>query len=68
MVDNRCVAVKVFPPQEQEIESWKAEQKVYQLPRMNHENILKFIGVDVKGEGLEKEYFLVTEFHNKGTR
>ena len=54
----------MFPLQEKQ--SWFAEQEVYRLPRMSHENILKFIGVDKKGEGLEREFYLLTQFHSKG--
>ena len=58
------VAVKVFPLAERQ--SWAAEQEIYRLPRMSHENVLKFIGVDKRGEGLEKDFWLLTEFHERG--
>lgn len=62
---DEIVAVKVFPLQERQ--SWFAEHEVYRLPRMSHENILRFIGIDRKGDGLEREFYLMTEFHSKGT-
>jgi len=34
---------------------------------MDHENILKFVGVERRGENLEMEYWLITSFHEKGT-
>ena len=36
------VAVKIFPLQDKQ--SWLAEQGIYSLPQMSHENVLKFIG------------------------
>ena len=36
------VAVKIFPLQDKQ--SWFAEQEIYSLPQMSHENVLKFIG------------------------
>ena len=38
------VAVKIFPLQDKQ--SWLAEQGIYSLPQMSHENVLKFIGKD----------------------
>lgn len=65
-IDNQLVAVKVFPLQERQ--SWFAEQEVFNLPRMEHDHILKFIGIDRGGESLDKDYYLLTEFHEKGIR
>ena len=36
------VAIKIFPLQDKQ--SWFAEQEIYNLPQMSHENILHFIG------------------------
>jgi len=33
----------------------------------SHENVLKFIGVDRRGENLQMEFWLVTAFHDKGS-
>jgi len=59
------VAVKIFPLQDKQ--SWFAEQEIYNLPQMNHENILKFMGVDKRGENLQVEFWLVTAFHEHGS-
>jgi len=59
------VAVKIFPLQDKQ--SWLAEQGIYSLPQMSHENVLKFIGVDRRGENLQMEFWLVTAFHDKGS-
>lgn len=59
------VAVKIFPLQDKQ--SWFAEQEIYNLPQMNHDNILKFMGVDKRGENLQVEFWLVTSFHEHGS-
>ncbi|XP_052748498.1 activin receptor type-2A-like [Galleria mellonella] len=59
------VAVKVFPLQDKQ--SWMAEQEIYRLPRMDHPDILHFIGVDKKGDNLQAEYRLITAYHEKGS-
>ncbi|XP_063827655.1 activin receptor type-2A-like [Ostrinia nubilalis] len=59
------VAVKVFPLQDKQ--SWSAEQEIYRLARMDHPDILHFIGVDKKGDNLQAEYWLITAFHEKGS-
>jgi len=63
--DGSFAAVKVFPLQEKQ--SWRAEVDVYRLPRMAHDNVLGFIGWQVRGQGLEKEFYLLTEFHARGS-
>lgn len=60
---QRDVAVKVFPLQDKQ--SWSAEQEVFRLPRMDHPDILQYIGVDKKGDNLQAEYWLVTAYHEK---
>ncbi|TRY76641.1 hypothetical protein TCAL_08787 [Tigriopus californicus] len=65
MGQNDQVAVKIFPLPDQS--SWFAEQEIYNLPRMNHDNILEFMGVDKRGEGLQQEFWLMTKFHEKGS-
>ncbi len=62
--NEEVVAVKAFPLSEKQ--SFEAEKVVYSLPRLSHENILKFIGVSSKGAGVEKEFYLITEFHSTG--
>lgn len=60
---QRDVAVKVFPLQDKQ--SWLAEQEIYKLPRMDHPDILHYIGVDKKGDNLQAEYWLITAYHEK---
>jgi len=64
-LSNDMVAVKIFPLQDKQ--SWFAEQEIYNLPQMNHDNILKFMGVDKRGENLQVEFWLVTSFHEHGS-
>ncbi|CAH2234434.1 jg6111 [Pararge aegeria aegeria] len=60
---QKDVAVKVFPLQDKQ--SWLAEQEIYRLPRMDHPDILHYIGVDKKGDNLQAEYWLITAYHEK---
>ncbi|XP_071491101.1 activin receptor type-2A-like [Diadema antillarum] len=62
---NDIVAVKVFPIQDRN--SWANEREIYNLPHMNHENILRFIATEKRGEGLDQELWLITEFHHLGS-
>lgn len=61
------VAVKVFPTQEKQ--SWITEQEIYRLPRMNHANILHFIGAEkhIFPDGKTNEFWLISEYHNLGS-
>lgn len=60
------VAVKVFPTQDKN--SWITEQEIYKLPRMNHPNILHFIGAEkhIFQDG-KTEFWLITEYHTYGS-
>lgn len=60
---NKDVAVKVFPLQDKQ--SWLAEQEIYRLARMDHPDILHYIGVDKIGDNLQAEYWLITAYHEK---
>lgn len=62
---NKDVAVKVFPLQDKQ--SWLAEQEIYRLARMDHPDILHYIGVDKIGDNLQAEYWLITAYHEKGS-
>ena len=64
-LNKDMVAVKIFPLQDKQ--SWFAEQEIYNLPQMNHDNILKFLGVEKRGENLQLEFWLVTSFHENGS-
>ncbi|XP_050404913.1 activin receptor type-2B [Patella vulgata] len=59
------VAVKIFPLQDKL--SWVSEHDIYVLPQMKHENILNFIAVEKRGESLNTELWLITEFHELGS-
>ena len=61
---HKTVAVKVFPLQDKN--SWQAEQEIYNLPRMNHDSILKFIQCEIRVENHAMEYWLSSEFHENG--
>lgn len=63
---NEEVAVKVFPSQDKQ--SWITEQEIYKLPRMNHPNILHFIGAE-KHTFLDGkvDFWLITQYHSLGS-
>lgn len=63
---NEEVAVKVFPTQDKN--SWITEQEIYKLPRMNHPNILRFIGAEKHiFQDNKTEFWLITEYHTYGS-
>ncbi len=62
--DDDHLAVKVFSQAKKD--SWAAERDVFNLPRMKHEHILQFVGVQHKGENLNAQLWLMTKFHEKG--
>ena len=51
----------------QDKESWLREKDIYSLPQMNHPNILHYIGVEKHGENLLTEFWLISEFHERGS-
>lgn len=57
------VAVKIFPVQDKQ--SWLSEQEIFKLPRMVHTDVLRFIGVEKRGDNLQAEYWLITAYHEK---
>lgn len=59
------VAVKIFPIQDKQ--SWLAEQEIFKLPHMDHENILRYVGVEKRGDNLQAEFWLITAYHEKGS-
>jgi len=59
------IAVKVFNLQDRN--SWQIEKDVYSLPQMKHNNILNYLGAERHGEGLDVEYWLITEYHPNGS-
>ena len=62
---DNLVAVKIFGLQDRN--SWQIEQEVYRLPQMKHKNLLTYLGAERKGEGLNTEYWLLTEYHHNGS-
>ncbi|XP_066993322.1 activin receptor type-2A isoform X2 [Anabrus simplex] len=62
---SETVAVKIFPIQDKQ--SWISEYEIFKLPHMDHENILRYIGVEKRGENLQAEFWLITAFHEKGS-
>lgn len=59
------VAVKVFPIQDKQ--SWLSEQQIFKLPRMDHDNILHYIGAEKRGDNLQAEFWLITAYHERGS-
>ena len=59
------VAVKVFLLRERQ--SWANETKVLGLTGMQHPNILKILGSHVTGDGLDTQFWLITEYHHLGS-
>lgn len=63
---NDDVAVKVFPTQDKN--SWITEQEIYKLPRMNHSNVLHFVGAEKHiFQDNKTEFWLITEYHALGS-
>ncbi|XP_075749842.1 activin A receptor type 2 punt isoform X3 [Rhipicephalus microplus] len=59
------VAVKIFPPQDKT--SWMVEKDIFKMPQMKHENLLAFLGSTKHGDLNHTEYWLVTEYHERGS-
>ncbi|XP_020712130.2 activin receptor type-2A isoform X2 [Athalia rosae] len=62
---NDVVAVKVFPIQDKQ--SWQSEQEIFKLAHMDHEDILRYIGVEKRGDNLQAEFWLITAYHERGS-
>ncbi|XP_056594282.1 activin receptor type-2B [Triplophysa dalaica] len=62
---NEHVAVKIFPIQDKQ--SWHNERDIFSTPGMKHENLLYYIGAERRGSNLETEFWLITEFHERGS-
>uniref|UniRef100_A0A182P6U7 receptor protein serine/threonine kinase n=1 Tax=Anopheles epiroticus TaxID=199890 RepID=A0A182P6U7_9DIPT len=59
------VAVKIFPMQERQ--SWITEQEIFKLPRMNHPNILEFIGCEKRVDMASTDFWLITAYCENGS-
>ncbi|KAG1944421.1 activin receptor type-2B [Pimephales promelas] len=62
---NEYVAVKIFPIQDKQ--SWQNEWDIFSTPGMKHENLLRYIAAEKRGSNLETEFWLITEFHERGS-
>ena len=51
----------------QDKQSWLAEQEVFKLPQLDHNNILHFMSAERRGDSLQTEFWLITDFHEKGS-
>eukprot|EP00111_Clytia_hemisphaerica_P006082 TCONS_00017634-protein len=63
--NGQKVAVKIIDSNEQE--SWEQEKDLYLTKLLNHENILGFIGADVKEDAYEIQRWLVFDYHPNGS-
>ncbi|KRX50003.1 Activin receptor type-2A [Trichinella murrelli] len=60
------VAVKVFSANNSD--SWVQEQEIYAVPGLkSHPNILRFLGAEAHGTGPNYDYWLITEYHQRGS-
>ena len=63
---NETVAVKIFPVQEER--SWRTEVEIYSLAQLNtHDNVLRFIAAEKRGDNINVELWLISEFHELGS-
>lgn len=63
---NDTVAVKIFPAQEER--SWRCEVEIYNLAQFNtHDNVLHFIASERRGDNINVELWLISEFHEIGS-
>ncbi|XP_074652321.1 activin receptor type-2B-like [Tubulanus polymorphus] len=59
------VAVKIFPLSDKQ--SWMNERDIFNLPGMKHDNLLRFIASERRGENLNTDFWLISEFHDNGS-
>ncbi|XP_033019172.1 TGF-beta receptor type-2-like isoform X1 [Lacerta agilis] len=58
------VAVKIFPCED--YASWKNESQIFSDANLKHDSILQFLTAEERHSGLQKEYWLITAYHNQG--
>nr|XP_033802635.1 TGF-beta receptor type-2-like isoform X2 [Geotrypetes seraphini] len=58
------VAVKIFPCEE--YSSWKNESQIFADVHLKHENVLQFLTAEERGNGPQREYWLITAYHSRG--
>uniref|UniRef100_A0A8D9EN31 receptor protein serine/threonine kinase n=1 Tax=Cacopsylla melanoneura TaxID=428564 RepID=A0A8D9EN31_9HEMI len=51
----------------QDKQSWVSEQEIFKLPHMEHDNVLRYIGAEKRGESIHTEFWLITAFHERGS-
>lgn len=61
------IKLKFFFSMKQDKQLWLTEQGIFMLAHMQHENILHFIGAEVRGNELETQFWLITEYHSHGS-
>lgn len=57
--------MKVFFTTEES--SWLRETEIYQTVLMRHDNILGFVGADIRGTGSYTQMLLITDYHDRGS-
>ena len=58
--------MKIFPLQEEK--SWRTETEFYSMAQLNtHDNVLRFIAAEKRGDNLQAELWLISEFHPHGS-
>ena len=62
---RKALAVKVFPLSGRD--SWQSELRVFRLPGFQHDNLLQLIAAGRRGQGLDMEFWLVTNYYEKGS-
>ena len=65
--DNDEVAIKIFNNTLQARDSWNHEKDIYMTEKLEHENILKFIGHEQHFYEGSMTYWLIFDFHPFGS-
>ncbi|CAH1241288.1 TGFBR2 [Branchiostoma lanceolatum] len=58
------VAVKIFRYDEKQ--SWQREKDIFSDPALKHPNILDFLTAEERGNGIDRQYWLITSYHSNG--
>ena len=62
---HQTVAVKVFTQQDRA--SWITEKEIYTKYDMNHDSVLRYIGAEKRGQSIQMQYWIITEYHELGS-
>ena len=65
LYNDETVAIKIFTPHHRL--SWQNEKYIHSLDSTPHENILRFIGSEIRGSGYNVQYFTITEYYHLGS-